>query len=245
MAVRNDENPYLEDPNERSQMRYPTERRPLQFSLRAFLLAVLLTGIVTAFGLEAAIPVGGLLLILWLSVKGRIAAAFGVFLVFLTLLLFEIGTSYQVSLATGDQRTCWWGIPVAYIPMEQRAREALLSLRDHYVPRSWVRCATKVGSNNPDRMVVSYYFRASAWVAVDPEIAKLVVRDIADWFQKTRGAHGFPECHAMIWIDVVESGPSGPRVIDGWDKNQAIQNYLAAKGYDTERATRGHPPDGT
>jgi hypothetical protein len=127
MAVRNDENPYLEDTNERPQMRHPTERRSpdfgaFQFSLRAFLLAVLLTGIVTAFGLEAAIPVGGLLLILWLSVKGRIAAAFGVFLVFLTLLLLEIGTSYQVCLVTGDQRTCLWGIPVTYIPMEQKAR---------------------------------------------------------------------------------------------------------------------------
>ena len=140
---------------------------------------------------------------------------------FLFLSCLGVGTSVQVRLDTGDQRECFWGIPVWYRPMLPEARKALLSLNDPQVPSRWVWCATQVGSNNADSMVFGFYHKASVWVEVNPEIAKLVIRDLANYMQTTHATHGLPDCHSMLWHGIVED----------WEINENVQRYLTSREY--------------
>ena len=149
--------------------------------------------------------------------------------------LIVSGVAFQVRLDTGDQRVAIWGIPFEGRPMSVGPREALLSLNDPGTPRRWVSCDRRGGSNRTDVMLYDFYRRASAWVDVEPEIAKLAVRDLADWVSATHARHGLPHCTSVISATVVERyGPPGDRrvrVVDGWRRDPDVQFYLKNKGY--------------
>ncbi len=205
--------------------------RALQFSLRALLLTVLVVAIgfsCGAAGLVLAAAVAGTCYFL---LKNEVAKAIGVTAGFLFLSCSGVGDSVQVRLDTGDQRRLFWGIPVSDRPMETESRRAIVSLEDLDVPQRWASCAPKVGSNSPDGMIYRYYNCAAAWVDVDPEIGKFVIRDIADYVQTTHGARGLPTFTSMTWPDVVSRQDDGMRVVEAWKDNPEVQAYLAAKGY--------------
>ena len=155
------------------------------------LLAVTIVVVGLALGVYSVILAAAATGTLYFFIKRQFLLAFSIISVFVLLSYQGVGSSVQVRVDTGDRRKCFWGIPVSYIPMKPESRNALLSLNDPQVPKRWVWCATKVGSNNSDRMVYSFYYEAAAWVDIDPAIAKLVVRDLANYVQMTHATHGF------------------------------------------------------
>ena len=145
-----------------------------------------------------------------------------------------LGETVEVRLDTGDRRFLFWGVPVALQSLPSEPRERLVSLQDPDVPKEWTWCATQVGTNHADAMVYGFYKNAAAWVEVDPEIAKLMVRDIAEYLQTTHGTHGLPGC-AILW-PVVERDEEGRRhIVEDWQKNENVQYYLKSKGYTVRR----------
>jgi hypothetical protein len=148
---------------------------------------------------------------------------------FLVISGLGLANSTEVRLDTGDQRDCFWGIPIVYRPMEPKSRVALLSLDDSRIPKEWVWCATQVGSNNAHWMVYHFYRDAAAWVRVDTEIARAVVRDIASYVQTSHATHGLPDSWGMISF-VLESRGDSTWVVEGWEKNPRVRAYLAQKG---------------
>lgn len=204
-----------------------------QYSLRILLLTFPIVAWCLGTGNGGLVFAGALGTAIFLFIKGRGWSALGIVLVFLGLSGAGAGDSVEVHLRTGDQRLLFWGIPIgSYRQLNAERRQALLSLNDPQIPSQWVWCATRVGSNNADIMVIGFYREATAWVEADPEIAKLVVRDIATYLQATHATHGLPECIAMIWPDVVEQTSDGKyRVVPGWRKNPEVQRYLSKKGY--------------
>jgi hypothetical protein len=195
------------------------------------LLTVPIIAVGLAFGIQGVVLASAIIGSLYFFIKRRTGPAFGIIGVFGFLSCLGVGNSVQVRVDTGDQRLCFWGIPASYRPMESESRKALLSLNDPQVPRRWVWCATKVGSNNADSMVYGFYYEAAAWVEVDPAIAKLVVRDLARYVQTTHATHGLPDCTSLIWPDVVDRRQPRAKVVEGWEKNQEVQAYLAARDY--------------
>lgn len=113
--------------------------------------------------------------------------------------------------------------------MQATARKELMSLNDGQLPFGWTWCATQIGTNNADLMVRGFYCKAAAWVEVDPEIAKLALRDIASYLQATHGTNGYPKCACLLWaVDQVDCRYQVP---DGWQQDGEIRQYLASQGY--------------
>jgi hypothetical protein len=193
------------------------------------LLAVPVIALGVAFGIHSLILASAVIGALHFFVKRKIGPALFIVGGFVFLSCLGVGNSVQVRLDTGDQRLCFWGIPVCYHPTESESRKALLSLDDLQVPRRWVWCATKVGSHNADAMVYRFYYEAAAWVEVDPEIAKLIVRDLAKYVQTTHATHDLPDC--TLILVVVDRRQPRAKVVEGWEKNQYVQAYLTARGY--------------
>jgi hypothetical protein len=156
--------------------------------------------------------------------------ALAILVCFVVISLTGFGSSVQVRLDTGDQWVCQWGIPFNYRPMKSIAREALLSINDGDNTSQWVWCAQQEHTtNHPDLMMYGFYLKASAWVAEDREIARLVVRDLADYLRKTHATSGLPECTPMIWPTIVDSEQNSIR--EGWKDDPEVQRYLQEKGY--------------
>ncbi len=215
---------------------------PFQFSLRLLLVVTFFVSIVLGLGIHGIPLIAAATAAVFLLRKRKRGWAAGVVVGLLFVTLLGAGTSVEVRLDTGDQRTLLWGIPVAFHPMDDSARRALLSVDDPVVPPRWEWCAQQVGSNNADAMVYRFYYEASAWVDEDPEIAKLVVRDLADYMRSTHARYSLPECTAMIWPDVVDCSQEPARVIDGWKENPGVLGYLVTKGYTIDN---GRSFDGT
>lgn len=203
-----------------------------QYSLRSLLLAVLMIAIGLGIGIQFLVLCVALCGIGYFLFKRRIMPAFGILCLWTFLTCLGLGTMIQVRLDTGDLRYCYWGVPLEYEPLEPRSRQALLSLNDPQVPKSWVWCEGRVGSNNVNWMIQSFYHDAAAWVKTDPQIARLVVRDIAHYVQTTHGSQGLPDCVPMIWPHFIIDTSSHPaKVQPGWQSNPDVQAYLTAKGY--------------
>ena len=158
--------------------------------------------------------------------------AIAVVVVFLSLMYFGVGRSVDVRLDTGDQRIVQWGIPVDYRPMYEPARSSLLKLKMENARIEWCWCAKQDSSNRPDRMMYNFYAAASAWGDVNPEIARLVVRDIAFYMQTTHANRGLPDYFSMISFDVIDRTNGVVRIADGWQKNPQVLDYLTEKGFD-------------
>lgn len=205
---------------------------PFQFRLRTLLLAFPVVAWCVVTGIRGTALAAFVLTTAFLLMKRKSGLAFGfVIPLFLLLSCLGLGSSVEFRLDTGDKRFVFWGIPVSHRSLRAEQRDANLSLSDAEVPRRWVWCARQVGTNDPDAMVSAFYRDAAAWVDVDPEIAKLVRRDIADYLQTTHAARGSPECFVMLWPTVVEREETGSHVVQDWQKNPDVQAYLARKGY--------------
>jgi hypothetical protein len=204
-----------------------------QYSLRALLLVFPVVAWCLGTGVPGTVLAGTVIAVAYLLIKRRNGLACAILVALLVLSGLGVGNSVVVYLPTGDQRLLFWGVPVmSYRCLKPEHRQGLLSLQDSEVPAKWVWCATQVGSNNADIMVFGFYRTATAWIDVDPEIAKLVVRDIANYLRTTHATHGLPECIAMIWPDVVERASDGRyHVVADWQKNPEVQRYLSKKGY--------------
>jgi hypothetical protein len=223
-------------------MRETKDDRRIRFSLKSILSVTAACAVVLSLGVDSIPLVLAALAVPYLWKHGhRGWGATVVAALVLLLLLFGVGITVSVRLDTGDQRVTYWGIPVAYRPMREPIRSSLLSVQSKTAPRGWRWCAREAAS---DGMVYRFYLDAAAWVEVDPEIARLVVSDLASYLDTTHATSGLPYCMTMIWPDVVDrvSGEN-PRVIDGWQKNPEVLAYLATKGYSSNSTTtQASPP---
>lgn len=213
----------------------PTEpkpgRRRFQYSLRSLLLAFPVVAWCIATGVLGGVFACTVVGTIFLFAKRRTGLAFGVIGIFLLLSCMGVGSSVEFRLDTGDKRLLFWGIPVAYRSPRPELRQGLLALDDSEIPQRWVWCAQQVGSNNADNMMSGFYHEAAAWLEVDPEIARLVLRDIAAYLQTTHATHGLPDCMEMLWPEAVGRDDGQYRVVKGWEKNPRVLAYLARKGY--------------
>jgi hypothetical protein len=209
------------------------KRGRYQYTLRSLLLVFPLVAWCLGTGVHGALLAAAVIAVVFLPIKRRPWSAFGIVFAILVLSGLGVGYSVEVYLRTGDQRLLFWGVPVGtYRQLRPELRQGLVSLDDSEVPPQWVWCATRVGSNNADIMVLDFYRTATAWIEVDPEIAKLVVRDIAAYLQTTHATHGLPECNVMIWPDVAKRATNGRyQVVPDWQKNPEVRRYLSRKGY--------------
>ena len=188
----------------------------------------------------ASIPlIVAVIVTVYLFIKRRAGLAGTVIACFLFVTFLGFGTSALVRLDTGDQRQLLWGIPIRQMPMYDSPRQALLLLHDPEIREEWTWCAQQLGSNNADLMVYSFYGRAAAWVDVDPEIAKLLVRDIANYVRTTHAMQGLPNCSGMIGLNVDQDHEHDRwRVIEGWQSKPEVIDYLAAHGYVLDPKTK-------
>ncbi|WP_146585754.1 hypothetical protein [Posidoniimonas polymericola] len=196
------------------------------------LLAVTCVALGVAFGFAIVVLIAAALGVVYSIRRRRADWAIGIVVGLAVITSTGVGSSVQVRLDTGDQRVCYWGIPAYYRLMPPEVRRTLASLEDEEAPNRWVWCATQVGSNNADAMVHRFYRCAAVWVSEDREVAKLIVRDLADYLRKTHATQGLPDCSPMLWPDVVEVGEdfADGTVVVGWASMPEVQRYLAAKG---------------
>ena len=207
----------------------------VRFDMRSLLLAQAVAGL----GLGLVFSGGFTVLLLAVLVAGYAvylgrrdwALVIGVGLAVLSIAGF--GSSTLIRVDTGDQLECLWGIPVHYQPMEPVAREALMSLNGGRVGSEWVWCTRQQNTtNHPGSMMYSYYANASAWVAVDHDLARLIVRDLAAYLRKTHATKELPECSYMASLGMVKRDPdTGIRTVqEHWDADPFAEIYLTEKG---------------
>jgi hypothetical protein len=78
--------------------------------------------------------------------------------------------------------------------------------------------------------VYNLYHCASAWLAVDQEIARAVVRDVMEYIHSTRGVRGLPACREMVTREVVELQGDRMSVVAGWERSPGVMLYLQSRG---------------
>jgi hypothetical protein len=187
--------------------------------------------ILFTFRLQVVIFAVAVIAVVYLFVQRRAKPALGILAVILILSCLGFGNTMQVRLDTGDQRDLFWGIPFHYRNLDPESRRALLSLGDSDVPNQWIWCATAVGWNQVGFGVQRDYRCAAAWVNVDPEIAKLIVRDLAAYVQSTHALRGLPSCTSMLWPPVIDPSKFPYQVIAEWKTDQGVRDYLDRRGY--------------
>jgi hypothetical protein len=202
-----------------------------QIGFCALLVAIVVIVWCVATGIYGCILAATVVGIGFLLRRRRPKLAIGVGACFISLACGGVGTWVEVRLDTGDQRLLVWGMPFHYESLQPELRQRLLSLNDPQIPKQWVWCATRVGTNNADYMVFRFYCKAVAWLEIDPEIAKLVVRDIAKYVQTTHGRRGAPECWSMLWRPIDCDNDDKCHVKKNWRDDPNVQSYLKSKGY--------------
>jgi hypothetical protein len=178
-------------------------------------------------GIRSAVLIGTLIGFVLLLKRNHLGLAFGVIAAFLLVTFMGFGYSVEFRLDTGDKRFLFWGVPFSY----RSTHPEISSLNDPEIPKRWVWSATQVGSNNADSMVSAFYRNAATWVEVDPQIAKLVVRDIAEYLQSTHATHCLPDCIAIIEPPIIVYENGKRHVVKDWENDPQVQLYLEKKGY--------------
>jgi len=211
----------------------PLQAYRVQFSLRSLLLSIPIVAVGLVYGAAFVALIATFAGVVYWIRTGRGAWVLGISFCFAAAILTEFGTSVQVRTDTGDQRVCLFGIPAYYRPIAPEVRQALLTLESDDIPRRWVRCGPQVCTNDPASMMRGFYAKAAAWVAEDPDIAKLIVLDLAAYLQNTNAKSGLPQCTPMIWFNVVGRKDSSGAIVvlEGWQSNPEVQKYLADKDH--------------
>lgn len=166
------------------------------------------------------------LIVLLLAVVAVLAIAF----------LSGYGVSGQVRLDSGDLRYRFLGIPYRHERMPEPQRSLLLSIAEssEILKAEWHTCACYPlpTSNHTDWMCRRFYYHATAWVSVDPSLARLIVEDVASYVIETNAEYSLPDSHSMLVPPAVEwDEKGGARVRDGWQDDIGAQWYCEQKGY--------------
>jgi hypothetical protein len=153
------------------------------------------------------------------------------------------GFSGEIRLDTGDLRYCFLGIPYSSRRMPEPERSLLLSVaRDSEILKpQWHTCVRYPlpTSNNSDLMCRRFYCHATAWISVDPALARLILEDIAKYVVETDARYSLPESCPMLTPPTVEWEDSGrARVPEDWRDSVGSEWYCEQKGY----SPPGAPP---
>jgi hypothetical protein len=145
-------------------------------------------------------------------------------------------TSGEIRLDTGDLRYCYFGIPFRYSHMPQPQRSQLLSVAagSSILKPQWYTCVTYPlpTTNNPDAMLEGFYFRATAWISIDPRLARMIVEDIATYVKHTNAQAGLPDSFYLVSGFVVSQNSQGRWTVEpDWRQDEEVRDYFTAKGY--------------
>lgn len=165
----------------------------------------------------------------------RLAASLGTAAGIVVMLAYALrsGPSAEIRLDTGDLRYLYWGIPFQYRWMPEPARSQLivLSAGSNTLKPEWHSCATRVGSNNADGMCQGFYRKATAWIAVDPHLARMIANDIANYVRNTGVRQGLPDSFGMLAFVLDMDNKGSWHVKPGWQQDEMVMDYLQRKGY--------------
>jgi hypothetical protein len=145
-------------------------------------------------------------------------------------------TSADIRIDTGDLRYRYLGIPLEYnqMPEPQRSQLLVLAAKSKILRPEWHKCATFPlrGSNNVDSMCRGWYYRASLWTAQDPQLARLILEDVAKYITQTNATEGLPESCFLLSGSVIEPNAVGQIAVKaGWRQDDEVTAYLIQKGY--------------
>lgn len=208
----------------------------IRFTLRSVFVATAAVAIVFALGLPVLPLVGAACVVPYLWKKGQTGWAGMIVAWLLICPLLGVGITFSLRLDAGDLRTEVWGIPMSWSRTHEPARSELLALKGADSRRRWQR-VYQTGSHNVRRMIRQFYVDATAWVDVDPEIARFIVADIASYAETERTAPEVPFCVRLIRSHVIDRSTGTARVLDGWEQNPDVLAYLTQKGYNPRSAT--------
>lgn len=161
-----------------------------------------------------------------------------ILVVWITLSAISGPSSTDIRLDTGDLRYRFCGIPitVSTMPEPQRTRLLDLAKQSDVIDSSWHQCADYPlpTTNNTDSMCRWFYLNLAAWIDEDPDLAILLMEDVASYIRKTNARHGGPE-NPYLLLRCVERKDDGSRVVkEGWREDDQVQMELEALGYSAE-----------
>ena len=160
-------------------------------------------------------------------------------------------TSADIRLDTGDLRYRYLGIPLVYERMPEPARSQLLALaaNSKVLRPEWCKCAAFPlrTSNNEDAMCRGWYYKAWVWAAQDPQLARLMLEDVASSIATTNATQGSSASVGLLSGFFVQPDATGKWVVkQGWRQDEEVMEYAKAKGYNLPTtAPTGSQPQGT
>lgn len=82
-------------------------------------------------------------------------------------------------------------------------------------------------------MMDGFYLSAASWVAEDREVARLVVRDLADYLARTHGKKELPPCWPLLFWQrrSLELAAELPPIEEGWENDPEAKRFLRERGY--------------
>lgn len=148
----------------------------------------------------------------------------------------DFRTSADIRLDSGDLRYRYFGIPVVYDRMPEPERSKLLALaaKSKIVTNEWRTCAIFPlrSTNNEDFMYRGWYFKVSVWTGEDPDLARLLVEDIAAHLRATNARNGLPASSTLLSGFFVQPDVhAGWMIKQGWRQDQDALDYMASKHF--------------
>jgi hypothetical protein len=161
-------------------------------------------------------------------------------------------TSADIRLDTGDLRYCYLGIPLVYerMPEPQRSQLLALAANSKVLRPEWCKCATFPlrSSNNEDGMCRGLYYKASVWAAQDPQLARLLLEDVAaNYIAAPNATQGSSASVGLLSGFFVQPDTTGKWVVkQGWRQDEEALEYAKAKGYNLPATAPSplQPPQG-
>jgi uncharacterized circularly permuted ATP-grasp superfamily protein len=80
-------------------------------------------------------------------------------------------------------------------------------------------------------MCQGFYRKAAAWIAVDPNLARMIVTDIDTYVRDTGGWHGLPASFPMLAFVIHRDTDGNYRVNSDWQQYPEVVDYLHSKRY--------------
>jgi hypothetical protein len=144
-------------------------------------------------------------------------------------------SSADIRLDTGDLRYRYLGLPLFYERTSEPERSQLLALASNskVLRPDWHTCAKFPlhGSNNPVAMCRGWYFRANIWAAQDPQLARLMLEDVANYIKATNATQGLPASSIFLSGLFVETNSKGWFLKQGWRQDDELLVYTRSKSY--------------
>jgi len=80
-------------------------------------------------------------------------------------------------------------------------------------------------------MCQGFYRKATAWIAVDPHLARMIANDIANYVRNTGVRQGLPDSFGMLAFVLDMDNKGSWHVKPGWQQDEMVMDYLQRKGY--------------